>query len=197
MSATSLPPGPRLPGIAQTALYWHDPQGFLARCRRLYGPVFTATVAPSGTLVHVADPALIREVFTGDPAALHAGEGNAILGPVLGSRSVLVVDEDEHLWRRKLMLPMFHGEAVRSYAEIVREVAEEEIDSWPLRTGFGMHHRMQRLTLEVILRAVFGVDDPARLAALREALPAITGISTAVELQRSEEHTSELQSRHI
>jgi cytochrome P450 len=133
--------------------------------------------------VYLADPAAIKQVFTGDPAVLHAGEGNAILGPVLGRRSVLVVDEDAHLWRRKLMLPMFHGEAVRSYAEIVRAVTEHEIDTWPIGTAFGLHRRMQRLTLEVILRAVFGVDDPGRLAALRKALPAITAISTAVELQ--------------
>ena len=180
---TPLPPGPRLPVAAQTVAYWRSPQAYLRRCRHRYGPVFTIRIAPSGTLVYVADPALIKQVFTGDPAVFHAGEGNSILGPILGTRSVLVVDEQDHLWRRKLMLPMFHGEAVRAYAEVVREVTEAEVDRWPVGEPFALHPRMKALTLEVILRAVFGVDDPARLAALHEALPPLTEITDVIALQ--------------
>jgi cytochrome P450 family 135 len=180
---TALPPGPRLPTAVQTAMFWRSPQWFLRSCRRRFGPVFTVRIAPSGTLVYVTDPALVKEVFTGDPATFHAGEGNAILGPILGQRSVLVLDESAHLSLRKLMLPMFHGEAVRAYAEVVREITTEEVARWPLGAPFALHPRTKALTLEVILRAVFGVDDRERLAALREAMPPLTDITDTVALQ--------------
>jgi len=179
---STLPPGPKLPKAVQTIAMWGYWDRYLEACRRRYGDVFTVRAAPMGTLVYFADPEAIKEVFTGDAQTLHAGEANAILAPVLGDRSVLVTDEADHLRRRKLMLPAFHGDAVRSYAGIVEQVTEDEVDRWPLGRAFELHPRMRELTFEVILRAVFGVSEPARLAAMRAALPALVDLSGLVML---------------
>src|SRR3954451_784707 len=179
---TALPPGPKLPKALQTHLMFSRPLPFLDRCRRRYGDVFTVRVAPMGNLVYLADPAAIKEVFTGDNTLLHAGEANAVLEPVMGSSSVLLIDDEEHLRARKLMLPMFHGDAVRRYAQLVEEVAEAEVDRWREGETIELHPRMRALTFEVILRAVIGVTDPARLDAMRKALPAVSEIEDVVTL---------------
>jgi cytochrome P450 len=109
-------------------------------------------------------------VFTGDPEILHAGEANVVLRPFLGDHSVLLLDEPEHMNQRKLMLPPFHGERMQRYAELMAEIAEREIASWPTGTPLQVWPRMQAITLEVIMRAVFGVDQSARADELRAAL---------------------------
>src|SRR3954447_20870741 len=179
---TALPPGPKLPVAIQTYMIWGHTLRFLHRCRRRYGDVFTVSAAPMGKLVYFADPAAIKEVFTGDNSLLHAGEANAVLEPVLGPTSVLLTDDDEHLRSRKLMLPMFHGDAVRRYADVVEEVTNAEVDRWRAGETIELHPRMRALTFEVILRAVIGVSDPARLDAMRRALPAVAEISDVVTL---------------
>lgn len=158
--------------LLQSALTWGRTIPFFAANQRKYGPVFTIRSLPWGTAVVVNDTHLIKQIFTGDPAVYHAGDGNSLLAPVLGERSVLVLDEDPHLQARKRLLPPFHGDSVRRYEGIVQDIVEEEIARWPLGEPFPLHPRMQAITLEVILKAVIGVTDPVRLAALREALPA-------------------------
>jgi cytochrome P450 len=169
--------------LLQTVMAW-GPWGDrnIARLHRLYGDMFTVTILPTGPMVIVADPELVREVFRGSPAKFHAGEGNEVLRPVLGDRSVLVADEDEHLRRRRLMLPMFHGEAVSAYAEIIRDVAAEEVASWPAGQRFALLPRMRALTFEVIARAVFGVRGDAELARFRKVIPPVLDIGM-VEMQ--------------
>jgi cytochrome P450 len=159
---------------------WQHTIPFLSRNRRRYGPVFTIRAVPWGTAVVINDAELVRQVFTGDPAVFHAGEGNSMLAPVLGERSVLVTDEDEHLQSRKRLLPPFHGEAVRRYGEVVERIVAEEVERWPLGEPFALHPRMRAITLEVILEAVIGVSDPVRLRGLRETLPAIADIDFAI-----------------
>ncbi len=161
-----------MPMLLQSALTWGHTIPFFAANQRKFGPVFTLRSLPWGTTVVVNDTHLVKQIFTGDPAVYHAGDGNSLLAPVLGERSVLVIDEDPHLQARKRLLPPFHGDSVRRYGEIVERIVEEEIAHWPLGESFPLHPRMQAITLEVILQAVIGVTDPARLAALREALPA-------------------------
>src|SRR3954470_19031133 len=151
---TALPPGPKLPKAVQTYLVWTWWDRYLQACRRRHGNVFTVRAEPIGTVVYLADPGDIKEVFTGRPADLHSGEANEILAPVLGPSSVLVLDGEEHLRRRKLMLPMFHGDAVRQYAAVVEEVADAEVDRWSAGERLALHPRLRALTLEVILRAV-------------------------------------------
>jgi cytochrome P450 family 135 len=176
----ALPPGPRLPRLVQTRLLWQRTMPFLTSCRRRYGPVFTIRAMPWGTAVVINDAELVKQVFTGDPDVFHAGEGNSLLAPVLGERSVLVIDGDEHLQARKRLLPPFHGEAVRRYGDVVERIVTEEVARWPLGEPFALHPRMRAVTLEVILEAVIGVSDPVRLRGLRETLPAIADIDPTV-----------------
>ena len=166
-----LPPGPSMPGLLQTAAMLSRPHGFLQRCRRRHGSAFTVHVAPYGQMVFLADPRLIRQVFTGDIHVFHVGGVRSrILSPLLGEHSLLLLDEERHMRERKLMLPAFHGEALRRYPELIREIAEAEAASWPLGEELPLRPRMQAITLEVILRVVIGVRDPERLARLRALL---------------------------
>ncbi len=177
-----LPPGPRLPYALQTLLAWQFTGPFERWCQRRYGPTFTVRAFPSTASIYITDPEDLKAVFAADPEVLHAGDANAILGPVLGRRSILLADEDEHLRRRRLMLPFFHGESVRRYAEVVSEIADAEIGTWSEGKALRLHDRMQAITLEVILRAVIGVDDPVRLARLRVALRRIVEFAPGVLL---------------
>src|SRR3954470_2755819 len=176
------PPEPRIPKPIQFLLIWYRTIPFLERCRRKLGDTFAVHTPPFGRLVYIADPADIKRVFTGDPAQFHAGDANAfVMEPVLGKHSLLVLDEEEHLAERKLLLPHFHGESVRRYAETMASVAAEEVDSWRVGDRVAMRPAMQRIGLEVILRAVIGVSDPGRLARLRDLLPRTTGLTPLIQ----------------
>jgi cytochrome P450 len=169
------PPQPRLPKLVQFALLagWTIP--FLDWCQRRLGDCFAVWMPPWGRLVYVADPDEIKRIFTGDPKLFHAGEANAlVLERVLGGHSLLVLDEDEHLAERKRLLPHFHGESVRRYADAMAEIAAAEVESWPAGRPIKMRPVMQRVGLEVILRAVIGVTDPRRLNGLRRLLPMVS-----------------------
>jgi cytochrome P450 len=181
--ATSLPPGPPLPMVVQTAFFWASPETFLTACRRRYGPTFTVKTAESGTLVYVTREEDVKAVFTGDPDTFRAGEANGVyLAPVLGERSVLILDGDEHLEQRRRMLPPFHGESVKRYRDLVAQITEQELERWPLDTPFSVHPRTTAIALEVILRAVIGVEEDDRADALRDVLRRAVNISPPVML---------------
>jgi cytochrome P450 len=169
MREPALPPGPRY-GSALTTIGWFArPTALMRRCHERYGDVFTLNIAHEGPWVMLVDPDAIKQVFTGDPRLLHAGEGNVILKPMLGSSSVLLLDESPHMRQRKLMLPPFHGARMKAYADTMRAVAEREIATWPQGEAFELWPRMQAITLEVIVRTVFGIErvgDVERLAQL-------------------------------
>jgi cytochrome P450 family 135 len=133
---------------------------------RRYGEMFTLKIANEGTWVFLTNPDAVKQVFTGDPRLLHAGEANVVLLPVLGSNSVLLLDETAHMRQRKLMLPPFHGDRLKGYADTMREVTAAAIASWPLGGPLRTRPFMQSLTLEIIMRTVFGVQDEARKARL-------------------------------
>ncbi|HEY5815906.1 MAG TPA: cytochrome P450 [Solirubrobacterales bacterium] len=175
-----LPPGPPLPMPLQTAIWSRQARRMLYACQDRYGDIFTIRLAYEGTWVMLADPEAVKQVFTGDPKVFHAGEGNQILGTVLGENSILVLDEKPHMSQRKLLLPPFHGERMQAYGETMREIAAEEIAGWPTETPYALRPRMQALTLEVILRTVFGVDkgEVGKLAELREALREFLDLTT-------------------
>jgi cytochrome P450 family 135 len=168
--ATSLPPGPRMPRAVQTAIWARRAQWMLAQCRRRFGDTFRLEIAYEGTWILLADPEDVRRVFTGDPKVLHAGEANGILRPVLGDHSVLLLDGAPHMEQRKLMLPSFHGERMKRYGDLMAEIAAAEIERWPRAAPYRIRPRMQAVTLEIILRAVFGVAEGARLEQLRQQL---------------------------
>jgi cytochrome P450 len=177
----ALPPGPRLPALLQAARVARDPIGWLEQRRARYGDCFSAKFPFFGDLVYVSDPAEIKRIFAGDPSLFHAGEAISIpLGPVFGTYSLLTLDEDEHMRQRKLLLPPFHGEAVRRYGEEIEDIADRELDDWPLGEPFPLRPAMQAITLEVILRTVFGVRDPGRLDALRTAITRVAETGNAL-----------------
>jgi cytochrome P450 family 135 len=176
----ALPPGPRGPAVYQTLRLLLQPIGFLERCFRRYGDVFTLRFLGMGELVYLGDTQAIKDVFTGDASVFRAGEANALMEPVLGPRSLLLLDQDEHLRERRLLLPPFHGERVRRYRELVSEIAAAEIERWPRGRAFPLRPRMQAITLEVIMRAVFGIQDAERLDRLRALLPKMLDHGTVV-----------------
>jgi len=137
---------------------------------RRYGDMFTLRITHEGTWVFVSDPDAVRQIFTGDPRLLHAGEANIVLLPVLGSHSVLLLDDDAHMAQRKLMLPSFHGERMRSYEQTMADVAARAIEQWPAGVPAPAWPTMQAVTLEVIMRTVFGVRDTERLERLGDVL---------------------------
>jgi cytochrome P450 len=165
-----LPPGPRYPTIIQFIGQWNRPLVYMEKCRRRYGKRFTMRFPSSPPLVILSDPDEVKEVFAAPPEVLHPGEGARVLEPLVGQNSVILLDEARHLEQRKLMLPAFHGENVQRLAGLMAEVAEGEVASWPDGEEIELHPRMQSLTLEIILRTVFGLDPGPRLDALRERL---------------------------
>ncbi len=152
-----LPPGPRVPGLLQAVRYTFDQPGTFAEYRERYGPTFTISMMGFPPIVVTADRAAVKRLFTGDP--LTKRHGNDILRPFFGDRSLVMLEPAEHLARRKLELPPFHGESVRAYADRIRELAEAEVASWPGGEVVAVHPRARQLTLAVILELVLGVRD--------------------------------------
>jgi cytochrome P450 len=155
----ALPPGPRAPRAAQMAMWLARPLWFAQQCRARFGDMFTARIEER-PWVMLADPAVIREVFTGPADLMHAGDANAILRPMLGPSSVLLLDGAEHMHQRRLMLPAFHGERLRRYRQIMVEATDRALARWPAGEPISLRPHAQSITLEVIVRAVFGVDEP-------------------------------------
>lgn len=172
-----LPPGPRMPSVLQSLAFWSRPSGFVERARARYGHRFTVRVIGQPPLVVLSDPGEIKEVFTAPPEVLHPGEGARILEPLVGKHSVILLDEQPHLEQRKLLLPAFHGERMQRLSGLMEELAEEEIASWPCGEVVELHPRLQRLTLEIILRAVFGLERGAQLEQLRDLLREVLAFS--------------------
>jgi cytochrome P450 len=170
------PPRSRLPAIAQVGLYARNPLGFLIRYQRRYGDVFSVSFPFYKRLVYVAGPALVKELFTTPPERAHAGEANAtVLEPALGPNSVLTLDEAPHMRQRKLLLPPFHGERIERYGELIRETTRREMESWPIGEPFALRPHTQRITLAVIMRAVFGVHDEERLERFEHLIERFAG----------------------
>jgi cytochrome P450 family 135 len=176
ITASALPPGPRLPKWIQTIVFMRYWPRFITACGRRYGKVFTIRAAMVPPMVYLADPAEIKKVFAGDPSVFHAGEANAMLSGMLGDSSVLVIDDDAHRDRRRLMLPPFHRDAVAKQAEQMAEIAAENIAGWPVGRPFAVGPKASEITLEVILRTVIGASDPARLATLRAVMPKLLNV---------------------
>jgi cytochrome P450 len=186
--SVGLPPGPSLSTEEQSARWSSEPLPFLEECRERYGDTFTLRLRHLGTWVLLSDPEDVKRVFSTDTNELGVGVPNLALRPVLGAHSVMLSEEPEHMARRKLMLPRFHGERMREDAEMMTELARREVRSWPVGEPFALWPRMQALTQEVVMRAVFG-EDEGRLDRLRDLL---TNLTAAVN---DEERLRELAER--
>ncbi len=183
IAARTLPPGPRWPTLLQSLALVRFRHRFVPAMHRRYGDVFTVRVLPRGSaLVLFTRPEHAKEIFAGDPETFQAGKGNAILGPIMGEHSLLLQDSAEHQRARKLLMPAFNGHALRGYESVVTRLAAEEVDRWTPGVAFRSLDRMNALTLEVILRVVFGVTDESRLARLRPLVNRTVDISPLVLL---------------
>jgi cytochrome P450 len=169
-SAEGLPPGPRLPRALQSVLVWTQRQRFIPAMHRRYGDTFTVNAEPTGYGVVLRNPDDLRTVFRGDPEVFHAGEGNALLAPLVGRRSVLTMDAPEHVVERRRMLPPFHGERIARVVALMEEETDREVAQWPIGRDFELLPRMQALTLSIIVRVVLGVDERERAEAVGAAL---------------------------
>ena len=174
-----LPPGPRLPVPAQAVAWIARPTRMMEALRRRHGDTFTITLPRVGPFVFVSDPEHVKAVFTGSPERLHAGEANAILEPVLGSHSILLLDEERHMRQRKLMLPSFHGDRLARYREQMEAITLKELERWPLGRSVAARPHTQAITLDVIMRTVFGLEEGERLTRLRAALRDLLEWTTA------------------
>jgi cytochrome P450 len=172
-----LPPGPRVPGPVQLIATWTRPAASLERMRQKYGKRITMQLPFQPPFVLLSDPAEIKELFQAPADVLHPGEGARVLEPLIGRYSVILLDEGPHLEQRRLMLPAFHGEKMQRLTGLMAELAEQEVAAWPLGQPIALHPRLQRVTLEIILRAVFGLEHGARLDDLRDKLTSVLEFS--------------------
>jgi cytochrome P450 len=168
----ALPPGPSWPPLVQGLGFWTRPLAFLEGCRERYGRRFTLRLPGAPTWVVHSDPEHLKQIYTAPPDVLHPGQGARVLEPVVGLNSVILLDEDAHMEQRKLLLPALHGERMERLSGLIEELTEREIASWPRDVPVRLHERFQGLTLEVILRTVFGLEEGERLDALRDLLAA-------------------------
>jgi cytochrome P450 len=145
--------------------------------RRRYGPVFRSNDLIAGEVFHIADRALIEQMFKWKPAGYNVGEPRQVMEPVTGPSSILLLDAERHMRMRKLMLPPFHGDAIAHYAELIEQITQREIDGW--RAGDTVRTRTvsQTITMEVIIRAIFGITDSDRVAELKGVLPRLSSIN--------------------
>jgi cytochrome P450 len=167
----SLPPGPRRPAMAQGLEWLFRPVPFMERARRDHGRVFLARLGPEHKVVFLSEPRLVEAAFTGDPELLHTGDINGIFKPIIGPNSILLLDGEEHMRRRRLLLPVFHGPSLRRFEAAMAEATEAEIATWPIDRPFSALPAIHRISTEVVMRAIFGAHDDGRSEALREVLP--------------------------
>jgi cytochrome P450 family 135 len=160
-----------------------SPVELMEDCRERFGETFTLRMARVGELVFISDPQSIKRLFSADRDNRLPKGRSFLLEPVLGRRSLLLLEGDEHLRSRKLMLPPFHGERMRAYEAVMAQIADRELDAWPLGERFPLQPRMQSITLEVILRAVFGVEDPVRRERLRELMIRLLDVTSSPRAQ--------------
>jgi len=165
-----LPPGPRLPALAQGLWFAMRPIDYFESCRSRYGDPFTVRLPSTPPVVMFSEPSAIRDIFTGDEDVLRAGEATVILRPIVGANSLLLLDGARHLRERRMMMPPFHGERMRTYADVMREATERAIAAWPVGQAFPLLSETQAITLDVIVRAVFGMSEGPAMAALSDRL---------------------------
>ncbi len=174
---TTLPPGPETPPALQIYRWMTDPFKMMEECHARFGDAFTLRLPlmPEG-LVVVSDPLAIKDLFALGADEGHAGKANMVLKPLLGEHSLLVLDGAEHLRQRKMIMPAFHGERMQAYGRAMLDLTHESIDRWPVGTALPVHEPMQAVTLQVIIRTVFGIEEGPRFAALAGLLRRVLDI---------------------
>jgi cytochrome P450 len=177
-----LPPGPRLPALVQTLLWAADPVGFATRCAARHGPLFTARILGFGPVVHVCTPDGVRRVLRDEAADFDAAAANRAIDFVVGEHSLLMAEDATHTARRRLLVRPLHGENVAAYVAVMEAVVEQEVRTWPVGTTVRLLDGFQRVTLEVMVRAVFGITDSRRLERLRVLVPRLLDLNPLIIL---------------
>jgi cytochrome P450 len=163
-----------MPSAVQAVGWTRRPLSFMDRCQKRYGDIFTLRIRRGETWVVMCDPEDVKRVFTADPETMGVSEANPLLGPLLGRRSVMLLEEPEHMTRRKLVLAPFHGRRMEGYAEMMSAVVRREVSSWPVEQPFALWPRMQAITLEVVLHVVFGSVESEHVRRLRALIRELT-----------------------
>jgi len=188
--ADGLPPGPTSPPLLQVLRWVQWPLPFLDECAQAFGETFTLRFPSAPPIVMFSDPDAIKTIFTGDEEDLRAGEANYRLEPILGKHSLLILDGREHLRERRLLQPPFHGDRMLAYGVVMRDIAAAAVDRWPTGRPFAVHPEMQGVTLDVILRTVFGVDEGPAKRELRAALLALLNLGANPQLLLAAQQSS-------
>jgi cytochrome P450 len=168
-----VPPGPKTPRLFNGIAFLAARNAMIRRLQRRYGDAFTLDMPGFGRMVLVARPDLVKQVYTAKPDVLHGGKNP--LGEILGPGSLFSMDEERHLRERRMLLPPFHGDRMRSYEAIIEEEAEAAMAAWPEGEPFATIDSFQAITLRIILRAVFGAEG-RELAELQKLLPPMTAL---------------------
>ena len=167
----TLPRGPSAPGSLQTLQWWFRPIPLMDRCRRRFGPVFSLRLGPGRPVVMVGDPEVGKAIITGDPEVFRAGDTNGLFRPLMGSNSLLLLDGEEHLRHRRMLLPAFSAGHGRRFAEQVREIAERRVSTWEPGQKLRLRDEMEAISFASIMRVVFGSEDDSTHEALGELVP--------------------------
>jgi cytochrome P450 len=174
----ALPAGPTEQPIRTTIHWMRSPQEFLEKMASRYGDPFTMKLPGAPTFVVFSNPDAVKEVFADDGQTMHAGKANVPLKPFLGEHSLLMLDGEEHMRQRKLLLPPFHGERMQAYGRTMIDLTNTALDRWPTGEPFAVHHHLQAITLRVIVRTVFGVDDGPRFESFCDKVTRLTDIAS-------------------
>jgi cytochrome P450 family 135 len=169
--APSMPPGPRTPGVVQTLEWMYRPISFIEGCRRRYGDIFSLRLGPRRNTVVIAEPTAARQVMRGDSSVFRAGDANGILKPVVGPASLLVLDGDEHMRHRRILLPAFGAQHGPAFAEAVEEATRERIASWRPGETLRLQQEMESISLDATLRLALGPAPEDRLGQFRALVP--------------------------
>ncbi|MGN6255550.1 MAG: cytochrome P450 [Solirubrobacterales bacterium] len=167
--SSALPPGPPWSPAGATLRWLLRPVAMMEGCRARYGDVFTVRFLHEGTTVMISHPGDVQRIFTADPAVVHAGEGRRLMAPIFGENSVVCLDEEPHQAQRRLLLQPFHGDRLSVYEDLVDEITRAELAECETGTPVKFAPVLRSIALEIIIRAVFGIDDPRRAAPLRAA----------------------------
>jgi cytochrome P450 len=167
----TIPPGPRSPGLIQTLEWMYRPIPFMEACRRRYGDIFSLRLGPGRNTVVIAEPTAARQVVRGDPSVFRAGDANGLLKPVVGPASLLVLDGEEHMRHRRILLPAFAAKHGQAFAQSVEAATRERLASWRAGDTLKLQEEMEAISLEAILRLALGPGPEERLAQFRELVP--------------------------
>ena len=173
----SLPPGPRTPGMWQMSRWFRDPISFMEENRARHGAIFSVRLGALKRCALIADPGAAWKVLSGDPRTFQMGPTNKIFRPVLGERSLFLLDGEEHRHHRRVMAPAFHPRGIRGYGDLIEEITARDMAAWPVGQPFPLQTPMRRITTESIVRIVIGVCSPERDVEIRRLIPEMLQIA--------------------